>query len=103
MTYEEADALVSAPWEAPSAPPVGWAQWKGTDLCMDLRCRCGELTHVDGSFVYALMCRGCKRVYLLDPHIRLVEIERASAEAPHHCELKVSVFGNGDPRDEETP
>ena len=100
--YEDADAALSAPWEAPDAPPVGWAQWKGTDLCMDLRCACGELSHVDGSFVYTLMCRGCKRVYLLDQHIRLVEIDPASAAEPGHCETKVSNFGNiGDPRDEE--
>ena len=31
-------------------------QWKGTDLCGDFHCTCGEHHHIDASFVYAIKC-----------------------------------------------
>lgn len=34
-------------------------QWKGTDVCMDFRCECGEDVHIDGMFVYAIECSKC--------------------------------------------
>jgi uncharacterized protein (DUF983 family) len=35
-------------------------QWKGTDLCMDLHCpKCGEHSHFDGMFAYAVRCGSC--------------------------------------------
>lgn len=34
-------------------------QWKGTDVCMDFRCECGEGGHFDGFFAYVVKCPGC--------------------------------------------
>ncbi len=53
--------------------PQGWIQFKGTDLCMDVRCKCGELTHIDGDFVYFVKCTKCGTVYELNGHIELLE------------------------------
>ncbi len=40
-------------------PPTeagGWIQWKGTDVCIDLHCVCGNNGHVDGDFMYEVQC-----------------------------------------------
>jgi hypothetical protein len=58
--------------------PHGWIQFKGTELCMDVHCKCGELTHIDGMFVYFLKCASCGTVYELNGNIEL--IERDSSE-----------------------
>lgn len=34
--------------------PHGWIQWKGTDVCMDFHCECGEANHYDGYFAYQI-------------------------------------------------
>lgn len=35
-------------------------QYKGTDLCMDFYCPdCGEHSHFDGMFAYAVKCGAC--------------------------------------------
>lgn len=51
----------------------GFIQWKGTDVCMDVNCSCGELSHVDGMFMYKVCCPACGRVYKCDDTIRLIE------------------------------
>lgn len=51
--------------------PHGWIQWKGTDVCMDIHCVCGESTHIDGEFMYYIKCGACGRVYECDGHIQL--------------------------------
>lgn len=61
--------------------PHGWIQWKGTDVCMDLHCVCGELSHVDGTFVYHVKCPNCQRVYFCNGHIQLIELE----QGPDNC------------------
>ena len=55
------------------AKPHGWIQFKGSDLCMDIHCKCGEITHVDGEFIYFVECRKCSTVYELNGHIELIE------------------------------
>ncbi len=55
--------------------PHGWIQWKGTDVCMDLHCKCGELTHIDGDFVYHIKCPMCGTVYMCNGHIEMIELE----------------------------
>lgn len=55
--------------------PVGWIQWKGTSVCMDVHCACGELTHIDGDFTYLIQCGKCKRVYWPNAYIKLVELK----------------------------
>ena len=61
--------------------PHGWIQWKGTDVCMDIHCKCGYMSHVDDLFAYHVKCPNCGTVYLCNGHIQLIEIE----EEPEHC------------------
>lgn len=51
--------------------PHGWIQWKGTNICMDIRCKCGTLTHVDADFLYHVKCGACGQVYECDGHVTL--------------------------------
>lgn len=55
--------------------PHGWIQWNGTDVCMDIHCVCGKMSHVDGEFAYHVRCPGCGRVYYCNGHIEFIEIE----------------------------
>ena len=52
----------------------GWIQWKGTDVCMDLHCKCGCLSHVDGDFTYYVQCPDCKTIYFCNGHIEFIEM-----------------------------
>lgn len=53
--------------------PHGWIQWKGTDVCMDVYCACGEQFHIDASFAYHVKCPECGRFYMCNGHIELIE------------------------------
>lgn len=55
--------------------PHGWIQWKGTDVCMDIHCKCGYQTHIDGDFVYSVKCPKCGTVYNCNGHIEFIELE----------------------------
>lgn len=56
--------------------PHGWIQWNGTDVCMDIHCKCGELTHVDAEFCYYVKCIYCGTVYFCNGHIELIEVSK---------------------------
>lgn len=56
--------------------PSGWIQWKGTNVCMDVYCKCGCHSHIDADFAYYFECPKCKTVYMLNGHIELIEIEQ---------------------------
>ena len=45
--------------------PHGWIQWKGTDVCMDIYCKCGYHSHIDAEFAYHVECPICHTVYAL--------------------------------------
>ena len=66
--------------------PHGWVQWKGTDVCMDVHCECGELTHIDSDFAYHVKCCKCGKIYFCNGHIELIEIEKE----PDHCVVLTS-------------
>lgn len=55
--------------------PHGWIQWKGTDVCLDLTCECGQLTHLDSDFAYFVKCGLCGRVYALNGHIEIIQLK----------------------------
>ena len=57
--------------------PHGWIQWKGTEVCMDVHCKCGRLSHIDAEFAYHVKCPGCGAVYFCNGHIELIELEVA--------------------------
>ena len=57
-------------------PPAAFIQWKGTDVCLDFDCPCGNphSGHLDGDFVYALRCSECDRVFAMPSVVPLIEI-----------------------------
>lgn len=65
--------------------PHGWVQWKGTSVCMDLRCVCGELGHVDAEFTYYIRCQKCGRTYHVNPHVELVELTPDETSYAESC------------------
>ena len=58
----------------PKGDAHGWIQWKGTDACIDLHCRCGYHGHRDGDFLYFVECPECNRAYALGQNIKLIEL-----------------------------
>lgn len=53
--------------------PYGWIQWKGTDVCIDIHCKCGKFTHFDGAFMYFVQCPYCNQIYEASGLIDLIE------------------------------
>jgi hypothetical protein len=54
--------------------PHGWIQWKGTDVCIDLHCKCGTHGHIDGSFMYQVRCEDCGQHYAVGQNVVLVPV-----------------------------
>jgi len=54
--------------------PHGWIQWKGTNVCMDVHCKCGYHSHIDVDFAYAVECPNCQTIYMTNGHIELIEV-----------------------------
>ena len=54
--------------------PSGFLQWKGTDVCMDCYCICGEQFHIDSDFTYYVKCPYCGSVYSCNPNIEFIKI-----------------------------
>jgi hypothetical protein len=68
-----------AAWEVQEqykGQPHGWVQWKGTEVCMDIHCKCGDMFHIDASFAYFVKCPTCETVYMCNGHIELIEIDK---------------------------
>ena len=61
--------------------PHGWIQWKGTDVCMDVHCKCGYLSHIDGEFTYYVKCPKCETIYHCNGHIELSEVLNVESES----------------------
>lgn len=59
--------------------PSGWIQWKGTNVCMDIYCKCGYHSHIDADFAYHVQCPKCGTIYMCNGHIELIEIEQEPA------------------------
>lgn len=43
----------------PEGVTTGGIQWKGTDVCLDFRCKCGWGGHLDAGFAYVIHCGAC--------------------------------------------
>ena len=68
--------------------PSGWIQYKGTDLCMDIRCDCGELHHIDGEFIYFIKCP-CGNVYAVGQSVRLYKMNEEQIKAIDEERIKL--------------
>lgn len=63
-------------WATRSLPrPCAFVQWKGTDVCMDVYCPCGDQFHIDADFTYAVQCPHCERVLEMSAMIEAREIK----------------------------
>lgn len=61
--------------------PHVWVQWKGTDVCLDFVCECGAYDHIDGFFIYRILCVACGRVYSLPETLPLVQLTKDEVAA----------------------
>jgi len=53
----------------------GWIQWKGTDVCMDIYCKCSYHGHFDGDFFYSYECPKCKAKFAVGANIKFIELK----------------------------
>jgi len=60
----------------PEGDAYGWIQWKGTNVCIDLHCKCGYHDHFDGDFFYYFECPKCHRKYAVGQNIKLIELTK---------------------------
>lgn len=65
-------------------------QWKGTNVCMDLRCFCGHTNHYDQQFLYFAQCHKCKTVFELGTEVSL---RVASPDQFDGCDVGQDVVG----------
>ena len=60
--------------------PHGWIQWKGTNVCIDLHCTCGNLGHFDGDFAYAIKCAYCGAIWKLGQNVQFTPLPEEEME-----------------------
>lgn len=48
-----------------------WVQYQGTDICLDLHCPCGRVSHYDGYGAYAVQCPFCEAMFDLPQSVPL--------------------------------
>ena len=65
--------------------PHGWIQFKGTELCLDVHCECGEISHIDSDFVYYVECGYCGIIYELSGFIEFNKIENLLEDRKQVC------------------
>ena len=58
----------------PQTDSYGWIQWKGTDVCIDLHCICGNFGHLDGDFFYGWRCSECGQHYAVGQTIKMIPL-----------------------------
>ena len=61
-------------WQGLKECPKGahvYIQWKGTEVCMDVHCECGNHAHSDAEFAYFVECAKCHRIYEVGCYTRL--------------------------------
>jgi hypothetical protein len=68
------DAVYSQDFGEPTPGGHGWIQWKGTDVCIDIRCACGGGCHFEGFFLYYWRCADCGRVFALGQNVKLIPL-----------------------------
>lgn len=73
------EALRAAPFiEGEIEAPYIFIQWKGTSVCADIHCECGEHGHIDDDFMYAVQCPKCGNVYEVGCYMAIRKIDRAA-------------------------
>jgi hypothetical protein len=59
--------------------PHVWIQWKGTDVCCDILCSCGNASHYDGYFLYFFRCP-CGKVWEVGTFVSIYEVTDGRAD-----------------------
>lgn len=54
--------------------PHASIQWKGTNVCADVRCPCGSNCHVDAEFFFNYECPDCHKRYAVGTYVKLIEL-----------------------------
>jgi hypothetical protein len=57
-------------------------QWKGTDVCLDFYCKCGNTFHLDEYFAYYIKCLACGRVYKMPDDPKPQEVQESEHMHP---------------------
>lgn len=60
----------------PGTDATNFIQWKGTNVCMDFYCPCGEHNHYDDDFAYYVACKSCGAVYQLGTQVKAKRVEQ---------------------------
>jgi hypothetical protein len=66
--------------------PSAFIQWKGTEVCADYYCLCGEQFHIDAEFAYYVQCHHCQRRYQVSS---VIELREMSPEEEPDADCKV--------------
>lgn len=67
-------------WTTRDLPrPCAFIQWKGTNVCADYYCICGNQFHVDSDFAYGVVCPHCKRRFEVSSMVELRELPKNEA------------------------
>lgn len=82
----------------PEGESHGWIQWKGTDVCIDLRCKCGHLGHMDCDFFYHYECPACGTKYSVGQNVKLIELTAEEIEyvERNHVGFKTETLATSD-------
>lgn len=64
----------------PTGEAHGSIQWKGTEVCMDISCKCGHHSHFDGEFFYYFECPKCKAKYAVGQNVKLIPLNAEQAD-----------------------
>ena len=66
----------------PANTLTAFVQWKGSNVCIDVQCECGNDVHIDSvMFAYYFHCPECDRYYALCPDVKLIPIVSDEARA----------------------
>lgn len=74
------------PFHKPPARPFAYIQWKGTEVCLDFHCPCGELGHVDAGFAYYVRCTNCNQVFEMPWYVSPREVDEKTVDWTKACE-----------------
>lgn len=89
----------AVPYEGHDDEPNVFIQWKGTDVCFDFWCECGEQGHYDGFFAYSLRCGACGAVWAMPSTVyprKLTSEEVASWSSAGPVDVDMDPSGGDD-------
>jgi len=78
-----------APRQGAPEGTYAFIQWKGTDVCMDVQCVCGDYCHFDGAFAYVVECP-CGRRWEM-PHY-IIPREFVPEDHPPHNQPPIKLL-----------